>query len=75
MHKLFLVLLTLVTFNTHAGLCEKDIETFSKKDVDGFELHLRNIIKKHLGSNFEKHLKYILVALNQIYIELNLYLL
>ena len=36
---------------------EKDIETFSKKDVDGFELHLRNIIKKHLGSNFEKHLK------------------
>lgn len=36
---------------------EKDIETFSKKDIDGFELHLRNIIKKHLGSNFEKHLK------------------
>lgn len=36
---------------------EKDIETFSKKDVDGFELHLRNIIKKHLGSHFEKHLK------------------
>lgn len=36
---------------------EKDIETLSKKDIDGFELHLRNIIKKHLGSNFEKHLK------------------
>ena len=36
---------------------KKDIETFSKKDIDGFELHLRNIIKKHLGSNFEKHLK------------------
>ncbi len=35
----------------------KDIETFSKKDIDGFELHLRNIIKKHLCSNFEKHLK------------------
>lgn len=36
---------------------EKDIETLSKKDIDGFELHLRNIIKKHLGSNFEKYLK------------------
>lgn len=36
---------------------EKDIETLSKKDIDGFELHLRNIIRKHLGSNFEKYLK------------------
>lgn len=36
---------------------EKDIETLSKKDIDGFELHLRNIIKKYLGSNFEKYLK------------------
>ena len=36
---------------------EKDIETLSKKDIDGFELHLRNIIKKYLGSTFEKYLK------------------
>jgi len=36
---------------------EKDIQTLSKQDIDGFELHLRNIIKKHLGSNFEKYLK------------------
>lgn len=36
---------------------EKDIETLSKKDVDGFELHLRNVIKKYLDSNFEKYLK------------------
>jgi len=36
---------------------DKDIETLSKKDIDGFELHLRNIIKKYLGSNFEKYLK------------------
>ena len=36
---------------------EKDIVTLSKKDLDGFELHIRQIIKKHLGSNFEKHLK------------------
>lgn len=34
----------------------KDIDTLSKKDIDGFELHLRNIIKKHLGSSFEKYL-------------------
>lgn len=36
---------------------EKDIETLSKKGIDGFELHLRNIIKKYLGSTFEKYLK------------------
>jgi len=36
---------------------DRDIETLSKKDIDGFELHLRNIIKKYLGSNFEKYLK------------------
>lgn len=36
---------------------EKDFETLSKKDIDGFELHLRNIISKYLGSSFEKYLK------------------
>jgi len=51
------ILIIGVDDNGNALGLEKDIETFAKKDVDGFELHLRNIIKKHLGSNFEKHLK------------------
>lgn len=51
------ILIIGVDDNGNALGLEKDIETFSKKDVDGLELHLRNIIKKHLGSNFEKHLK------------------
>ena len=36
---------------------EKDIQTLSKQNLDGFELHLRQIIKKYLGENFEKYLK------------------
>jgi len=36
---------------------EKDIKTLSKQNLDGFELHLRQIIKKYLGENFEKYLK------------------
>ncbi len=36
---------------------EKDIQTLQKKDIDGYELHIRQVIKKYLGSNFEKHLK------------------
>ena len=36
---------------------EKDMETFTKKDVDGFELHLRQIISKYLNGSFEKYLK------------------
>lgn len=36
---------------------EKDIQTLQKKDIDGFELHIRQVIKKYLGSNFEKHVK------------------
>jgi hypothetical protein len=51
------ILIIGVDDNGNALGLEKDIETFSKKDIDGFELHLRNIIKKHLGSNFEKYLK------------------
>ena len=35
---------------------EKDIKTLSKPNLDGFELHLRQIIKKYLGDNFEKYL-------------------
>jgi hypothetical protein len=36
---------------------EKDFKTLSKQDADGFELHFRQIIKKYLGKNFEKHIK------------------
>ncbi|NQT65297.1 MAG: DUF262 domain-containing protein [FCB group bacterium] len=43
-------------FGNVLGL-EKDIETLSKKDIDGFELHLRQVIKKYLGSSYEKYLK------------------
>lgn len=43
-------------FGNILGL-DKDIETLQKKDIDGFELHIRQVIKKYLGSSFEKHLK------------------
>ena len=43
--------------NGNALGLEKDFETLPKKDIDGFELHLRNIILKYLGSSFEKYLK------------------
>jgi len=36
---------------------EKDMKTLSKQNIDGFELHLRQVIKKYLGENFEKYLK------------------
>lgn len=36
---------------------EKDIQTLSKQNIDGFELHLRQIIKKYLGDYFEKYIK------------------
>jgi hypothetical protein len=35
----------------------KDMQTLTKHDADGFELHLRQLIKKYLGENFEKYLK------------------
>jgi hypothetical protein len=36
---------------------DKDMETLTKKDIDGFELHLRQIISKYLNGSFEKYLK------------------
>ena len=36
---------------------EKDMKTLPKQNIDGFELHLRQVIKKYLGENFEKYLK------------------
>jgi len=34
-----------------------DLSTLKKSDIDGFELHLRNIVSKYLGASFEKYLK------------------
>jgi len=34
-----------------------DIETLSKKSIDGFELHLVEIIKKYIGGGFSTHIK------------------
>lgn len=34
-----------------------DIETLSKKDIDGFELHLVEIIKKFIGGRHTSHIK------------------
>lgn len=36
---------------------EKDIQTLTKQNIDGFELHLRQIVKKYLGDYFEKYIK------------------
>ena len=36
---------------------QKDYNTLAKKDIDGFELQLRQVIKKYLGANYEKYLK------------------
>lgn len=36
---------------------EKDIQTLTKQNIDGFELHLRQVIKKYLGDFFEKYIK------------------
>lgn len=36
---------------------EKDTQTLNKQNVDGFELHLRQVIKKYLGDYFEKYIK------------------
>ena len=42
--------------NNTLGL-EKDIQTLTKQNIDGFELHLRQVIKKYLGDYFEKYIK------------------
>jgi len=36
---------------------EKDVQSLSKQNTDGFELHLRQVVNKYLGSNLEKYLK------------------
>lgn len=34
-----------------------DIETLSKQNLDGFELHLQGIIKKYFGGHYSKYIK------------------
>jgi len=36
---------------------EKDMQTLSSSNKDGFEIHLRQIVKSMLGDHFEKHIK------------------
>lgn len=36
---------------------KEDLETLPKKNIDGFQLHLRQVIEKYLGPNFEKYLE------------------
>ena len=36
---------------------EKDYNTLAKKDIDGFELQLRQVVKSYLGANYEKYFK------------------
>lgn len=43
---------------------ENDVSTLSKKNVDGFELRLRQIIRGYLGSYFEKDIKINFLKIN-----------
>ena len=36
---------------------KKDLDSLSKQNVDRFELHLRQVVKKYLGEDFEKYVK------------------
>jgi hypothetical protein len=36
---------------------EKDIQTLTKQNIDEFELHLRQVVKKYLSDYFEKYIK------------------
>ncbi len=36
---------------------EHDMQSLSKKDIDGFELHLVEVIKKYIGSGYSSHIK------------------
>ena len=36
---------------------DDDIDTLEKKSLDGFELHLLNLIKKYIGNEYSSHVK------------------
>jgi hypothetical protein len=36
---------------------DKDISTLRKQNIDGFELHLIEVIKKYIGSEYSSHIK------------------
>ena len=43
--------------NKNALGLSKDIETLTKKSIDGFELHLVEVIKKYIGGGLISHIK------------------
>ena len=43
--------------NKNALGLSNDIETLAKKSIDGFELHLVEVIKKYIGGGFISHIK------------------
>jgi len=43
--------------NQNALGLEKDFETLSKKNIDGFELLLVEVIKKYIGGGYSSHIK------------------
>lgn len=45
---------------------QKDYSTRAKKDIDGFELQLRQLKNKYLGSNFEKYIKIIFEEVDEM---------
>ena len=43
--------------NQNALGLQNDIDSLSKKNIDGFELHLVELIKKYIGGGFTSHIK------------------
>ena len=43
--------------NQNALGLEKDFETLSKKNIDGFGLRLVEVIKKYIGGGYSSHIK------------------
>lgn len=43
--------------NQNALGLENDFETLKKKNIDGFELHLVEVIKKYIGAAYSSHIK------------------
>ena len=42
--------------NQYALGLSNDIETLSKKNIDGFQLHLVEVIKKYIGGQYSTHI-------------------
>lgn len=44
---------------------DKDLSTLSKQNIDGFELHLRQVIKKYIGNSVERYLEVLFPKIDQ----------